>query len=132
MAACARICFHHNYGFGWFLHEFRGHRVAAHGGSTGTFILRLPDDKLTVILLSNLGEAPTSDPQSMARSVAGRYIPEILLGSLREEADPDPQRTLSMKNVLFDIANEVKDSPLLAPETQRLSPVPPAGNWTMD
>lgn len=34
--------FHHNYGFGWFLHEFRGHRIVAHGGSTGTFILRLP------------------------------------------------------------------------------------------
>lgn len=121
--------FHHNYGFGWWLDEFRGHRVTAHGGSTGTFILRLLDDKLTVIFLSNLGETPTFDPPAMARAVAGRYIPEVLPGSLREQRDPDPRQTLSMKNVLSDIANDVKDSPLLTPEFDA-SEV--AGPWLKD
>ena len=126
--------FHHNYGFGWFLDEFRGHRVVQHGGSTGTFILRLPDDKLTVVFLSNLGEAPTFDPVSMARGIAGRYIPEILPGSLKQQHDPYPEQTLRMKSVLSDIANNVKDSPLLTPEFNTSPPDERevAGPWLKD
>ncbi|MGH7453952.1 MAG: serine hydrolase domain-containing protein, partial [bacterium] len=45
-----------DYGFGWQLDQFNGHRRVMHGGSTCGFrnvIQRYPDDKLTVIILTN-------------------------------------------------------------------------------
>jgi len=43
------------YGFGWKLGEWEGHRTISHGGYTGTEYTRFPDEKLTVIVLTNLG-----------------------------------------------------------------------------
>jgi CubicO group peptidase (beta-lactamase class C family) len=43
------------YGFGWNLGEKDGHKMISHGGYTGTEYTRFPDDKLTVIVLTNLG-----------------------------------------------------------------------------
>jgi D-alanyl-D-alanine carboxypeptidase len=47
-----------HYGFGWFLGEDRGRRLVSHTGVTdagfSSEILRLPDDGLTVIFLSNV------------------------------------------------------------------------------
>lgn len=116
--------FTHNYGFGWSLSDIRGHRVIGHGGITGTYIFRLPDDKLTVIVLTNLSMASGSSPLSIARGVAGRYVPGILLSSLKEQPDPDPQMTKNMRQLLSDIANGVTDSPLMTPERNAtLNPV---------
>ena len=44
------------YGFGWFLERFRGHREVHHGGSTGTCLYRLPDDR------------PVGDPAHQSRT----------------------------------------------------------------
>jgi len=49
------------YGFGWFLDKHRGHRRQRHeGDSIGfrTAIHRYPDDRLTVVVLTNRGAAP--------------------------------------------------------------------------
>ena len=43
------------YGFGWGMEERRGHWMITHSGITGTEYTRFPDDKLTVIVLTNLG-----------------------------------------------------------------------------
>ena len=43
------------YGFGWQLSQRRGHKTVGHSGLTGTYILRVPDMGLTVIVLTNLG-----------------------------------------------------------------------------
>jgi len=46
------------YGFGWSVGTFRGLRTVSHGGGLGgfrTFILRFPDQQLSVIVLSNNG-----------------------------------------------------------------------------
>ena len=116
--------FTHNYGFAWVLDDIRGHWVIGHGGITGTYIFRLPDDGLTVIVLTNLSMASGSSPLTIARGVAGRYIPGLLLSSLEEQPDPDPQMTQKMRKVLSDIANGVKDSPLITPERNAaLNPV---------
>lgn len=48
------------YGFGWFVSSIRGHRVQEHSGGTAGFsadILRLPDDRVTVIVLTNSHDA---------------------------------------------------------------------------
>jgi CubicO group peptidase (beta-lactamase class C family) len=47
----------HPYGFGWAVQTAGGHKIVAHGGAWQGFmsaIVRYPDDKLTVIVLTNL------------------------------------------------------------------------------
>lgn len=63
-----------SYGFGWRIAEKNGHRLLDHGGSWQGFevhISRYIDDKLTVVVLTNLGDA---DPGKVADHVAGLYL----------------------------------------------------------
>ena len=62
------------YGFGWFLDPWRGRpRMWHHGETIGfrTAIERFPDDRLTVVILSNRNDL---DPQALALQVAGSYL----------------------------------------------------------
>lgn len=86
-----------SYGFGWALSGFRGHRIIAHDGFTGTSIFRLPEDKLTVIVFTNLNLSSNSSPQLLARTIAGMYVPTISWSSLKEKPDADSQFTLKLK-----------------------------------
>ncbi len=63
-----------NYGFGWFLDPYRGHKRMWHpGGTVGfhTAIQRFPDDKLTIIILANRTDV---DPEELASKVADLYL----------------------------------------------------------
>jgi CubicO group peptidase (beta-lactamase class C family) len=63
------------YGFGWFLNEVNGHRLIEHDGSWQGFtmnISRYVEDKLTVIVMTNLDEGH-SKPERIAHGVAGIY-----------------------------------------------------------
>jgi D-alanyl-D-alanine carboxypeptidase len=65
------------YGFGWALAPLGKHRRVDHGGSLPGFrshFMRLPDDKLSIIVLTNCGSA---NPGGIARGVAAIYIPDI-------------------------------------------------------
>jgi len=65
------------YGFAWFVGDVRGHRIIEHGGSWqgfNTHISRYVDDKLTVVVLTNLDG---SHPDEITHHVAGLYIPEL-------------------------------------------------------
>ena len=58
------------YGFGWYVEALEGHRNVGHGGSTSGFsasIQRFPEDKLTVIILTNTDEQVAT---SMAKKIA--------------------------------------------------------------
>ena len=62
------------YGFGWFIDEKNDHHVVEHGGSWQGFrtqISRYIDDKLTVVVLTNLDEAK---PGELAHHVAQMYL----------------------------------------------------------
>ncbi|MGH8167362.1 MAG: serine hydrolase domain-containing protein, partial [Woeseiaceae bacterium] len=62
------------YGFGWRIDEFGGHRRMHHEGTTvgfRNFIQRFPDDRLTVIVLSNRRE-PGVEP--LAEKVARLFL----------------------------------------------------------
>jgi CubicO group peptidase (beta-lactamase class C family) len=62
------------YGFGWFLDPYRGHRRYSHYGETVGFrnsIQRFPDDRLTVIVLSNRAEV---DAPALAETVVDLYF----------------------------------------------------------
>jgi CubicO group peptidase (beta-lactamase class C family) len=59
-----------NYGFGWELGEWHGMKTVRHGGATigfRTAILRIPEKKLTVIVLCNRSSAK---PDDMANAIA--------------------------------------------------------------
>jgi CubicO group peptidase (beta-lactamase class C family) len=62
-----------DYGFGWYVAPYRGHRAIGHTGSWQGFkamIQRFPDDSLTVIVLANLAE---TRQRPFAYGVAGMY-----------------------------------------------------------
>jgi CubicO group peptidase (beta-lactamase class C family) len=64
------------YGFGWFLNEANGHRLIEHDGAWQGFtmnISRYLDDRLTVIVMTNLDE-DHSKPGRVAHGVAGIYV----------------------------------------------------------
>jgi len=65
-----------DYGLGWRLDQHRGHRRIAHNGSwvgfrTGT--ARYPDEKLTIVVLTNRSEA---DPGAYIDTITDIYLPE--------------------------------------------------------
>jgi len=67
------------YGFGWDVTTVNGHRLIEHGGAWQGFtthISRYVDDKLTVIVLTNL-DSEHSEPDKIAHSVATIYIPAV-------------------------------------------------------
>jgi len=63
-----------HYGFGWFIQDRKGHHVVEHEGQWQGFetqISRYVDDKLTVVVLTNLDEA---NPGEIAHGVAEMYL----------------------------------------------------------
>jgi CubicO group peptidase (beta-lactamase class C family) len=63
-----------DYGFGWFLNPFKGHKRMWHYGETigfRTTIQRFPDDGLTIIILSNRSDLIPAD---LALKVADLYL----------------------------------------------------------
>ena len=69
----------HHYGFAWDVDSINGHRVMEHSGSWQGFesyIARYVDDRVTVVVLMNLGGA---DPAIVAHGIAGFYRPALAL-----------------------------------------------------
>jgi len=67
------------YGFGWRVTAVNGHRLIAHSGAWQGFtmnISRYVDDKLTVVVFTNLDE-DNSHPDRIARGVAALYVPAL-------------------------------------------------------
>ena len=63
------------YGFGWRYSEHRGHRTQWHSGETVSFrnvIVRFPDERLTVIVLTNRDDP---EPYKTALAIADLYLP---------------------------------------------------------
>ena len=77
---------HSGYGFGWFVSPMRERRAVAHSGGTAGFscnLLYLPDDDVTIVVLTNSGNAnPVSLTDHFAR---------VLVPALRYTKIPDPR-----------------------------------------
>jgi D-alanyl-D-alanine carboxypeptidase len=72
-----------SYGFGWFIQEKHGHRFVFHPGITGVEMTRFLDDKLTIIVLTNLGfsfvpGAEMPDSWGLTTPIAGFYLPDLI------------------------------------------------------
>jgi D-alanyl-D-alanine carboxypeptidase len=78
----------HPYGFGWRVWNQRGHAIQLHTGVTGTEIIRLPDDTLMVVVLTNLGRGTggTADSWGIAQEIAGMVVPGLMRPPLVETA----------------------------------------------
>ena len=64
-----------HYGYGFRIHEHRGRRVVSHTGETIGFrnaLVRFPDEKLAVVLLTNRNEGESLE---LALKIADRFIP---------------------------------------------------------
>jgi D-alanyl-D-alanine carboxypeptidase len=92
------------YGLGWGLGELRGRRTAEHAGASGTFVLRLLDDDLTVIVLTNLDGPSGSQPAVLARFIAGIVNPAYAAAD-RLPTRPDSSTTrATLQQLLTDLS----------------------------
>lgn len=67
------------YGFGWRIASVNGHRLLGHGGAWQGFtmsISRYVDDRLTIVVFTNLDEN-NSRPEDIAARVAAIYLPGL-------------------------------------------------------
>ena len=92
-----------DYGFGWHLGEYHGHRLAFHGGAWQgfkTFIVRFLDTELTIIFLANSWE--TRDFK-FARRLAAAFYPAFSLPDVKTIEDTDPKTTSMIRRALMQI-----------------------------
>jgi D-alanyl-D-alanine carboxypeptidase len=114
------------YGFGWMLGDVRGHRSVEHGGFSGTHMLRFPDDGLTVVVLTNLDIRSGSQPQTIARGVAGLVDPALLPPHmLTAKPDPEPSATVRLRAMLDDIASGREPEAMTPPQRSVFAGLPP-------
>ena len=107
-----------HYGFAWEINEINGHKVIEHGGAWQGFtcnISRYVDDKLTVVVLTNL-DAGHAQPGKIAHTVAGLYIPALMPVVTKPIEDKEPQTTLLVRNLLQEFASAKANPDQFTPE----------------
>jgi CubicO group peptidase (beta-lactamase class C family) len=107
-----------NYGFAWEINEINGHKVIEHGGAWQGFtcdISRYVDDKLTVVVLTNLDSAH-AQPGKIAHTVAGLYIPALTPAEIKPIEDKEPQTTQLVRTLLQEIAGGKADQNRFTPQ----------------
>jgi CubicO group peptidase (beta-lactamase class C family) len=106
-----------SYGFAWVIKETNGHTLIEHSGAWQGFtchIARYVNDKLTVVVLTNL-DSRHSQPEKIAHTVAGLYIPALTPVRAKAIEDKEPQTTLLVRNLLQEIANGKTDAERFTP-----------------
>lgn len=91
----------HNYGSGWETDNISGHRRIGHAGNFSSGfsgkIDRWVDDRLTLIVLTNLMGAPTA---RIAADIAGKYLPDVAMPVYMPITDTEPLVTQRLLDVL--------------------------------
>jgi CubicO group peptidase (beta-lactamase class C family) len=73
-----------SFGFGWMVRDYRGLREVCHGGDISGFnsyIARFPDQRFTVIVLSNVGmwpAGPIPTSEVLAHRIAEIYLADVI------------------------------------------------------
>jgi CubicO group peptidase (beta-lactamase class C family) len=107
-----------NYGFAWDIKEVNGHKVMEHGGAWQGFtthIARYVDDKLTIVVLTNL-DAGHAQPGKIAHRVAGMYVPALTPVEAQAIEDKEPQTAGLVRNLLQEIVDGKTDADRFTPE----------------
>ncbi len=111
------------YGFGWHTETLHNRRVVFHGGAWQgfkSFILRFPDDKLTIMFFANLWE--TRDFK-FARQLASIFYPEFALPQIQSRDDKtiedrEPKSTPFIRRVLLQLSHGTATPDEFTPELQ--------------
>jgi len=94
------------YGFAWVKGDMNGHRVISHSGAWQGFtcqIARFVDDKLTVVVLTNL-DADHARPIAIQQVVAGLVRPALMPALHPVIEDKDPGLGERLRRILIDAA----------------------------
>ena len=105
------------YGLGWFLGQYRGHRMIWHSGLMPGFsciLSRFVEDHVTVILLCNL--RGITDTDALARGIARIYIRSLSRRGWKTRRDPDPAMTQRLKEVFASLLTAQRDLTAFTPE----------------
>lgn len=108
------------YGYGWGVDVYRTRKRVSHGGGINgfsTFISRFVDDKLTVIVLSNLEGGSAG---RLADGIAEFYIPALAANAPKAIADNDPKLTAFLKEVITSLANGEGNPDWFTPEAKAM------------
>jgi CubicO group peptidase (beta-lactamase class C family) len=108
----------HPYGFGWLLGEVNKHRVVGHEGGWQGFasvIVRYPDDRFTVVVLTNLAQ---TNLFKLYMGVVAIYHPELVPPPLAAIEDKEPQVTAMVKDLLQRLSAGNADQTLFTKEAQ--------------
>lgn len=112
------------YGFGWFTDTLHNRRILFHGGAWQgfkTFIVRFPDDKLTIIFLANSWD--TKDFR-FARGLAAIFYPEFELPPANFIEDAEPDVSSLIHRVLVQLQTDTVDPNLYTTELRaKLFPI---------
>jgi hypothetical protein len=111
------------YGFGWHTETLHNRRVVFHGGAWQgfkSFILRFPDDKLTIMFFANSWE--TRDFK-FARQLASIFYPEFALPQIQSVDDKtiedrEPKSTAFIRRVLLQLSQGTATPDAFTPELQ--------------
>jgi D-alanyl-D-alanine carboxypeptidase len=107
------------YGMGWQVKPVNGHRLVSHGGGIPGFstqISRFLDDRLTVIVLTNLDNGGA---ESMAQGIAGRVLPALVKKVESPIADTDAPTTARLKGILLGAVKGEADPELFTDEARK-------------
>lgn len=107
-----------DYGFGWHTGRIGNRRLFHHGGAWQGFksyIVRFPDDKLTIVFLANSWD--TKD-MKLARGLAALFYPEFALPKAPPIEDKEPKVTSLIRQVLLQFAKGKADTELFTPEAR--------------
>ncbi len=96
------------YGYGWIIDRLNGAREISHGGELagfGSYLLRLPEHKLTVVVLLNcVPHLPGLQQWSLAREIARRALgPDLRTNGLTRVAISVPPASLEAVTGRYDM-----------------------------
>lgn len=95
------------YGYGWMLGDYRGWRVAEHGGFSGTHVVLFRDQVLAVVVLTNLDVRSGSEPHALARGIAGLVDPQLAAPhTLAPQSVVDAGLASRLEEVLRSVAGD--------------------------
>jgi CubicO group peptidase (beta-lactamase class C family) len=106
-----------DYGFGWHTTRVGKRRVVHHGGAWQGFksyIVRFPDDRLTIIFFANSWE---TKEMKFARGLAAMFYPEFALPKEQSIEDKEPATSL-IRRVLLQFSRSAAEPNLFTPEAR--------------
>lgn len=104
------------YGFGWHTHTIHNRRMVFHGGAWQgfkSFILRFPDDKLSIIFLANSWETREF---KLARALSSVFYPDFQLPTANTVEDREPKVTSLVRQALMQLTTSKPNANLFTPE----------------